>query len=320
MISRCIILVLGCSSLWAGHVRDFTREFTVENHPSLTLDVAVGQIDIVRGSEGRIAIRVVQTLGDEHADDAEGVFDAWQFDFSQESNRVALHAGTRGNVVWDWDPVGQMNCRLEITAPEACDFEFVGHYLQITAGRVDGDLVARLDRGGLFAGQVSGNVSFKADGAQLTLSSVAGRADIDINSGQMLIGSSRGPVTVKSGGGTLEIQQASDSVKVRGETLDVIVGLANPLRNDCDVRTSAGNITLKVEQTAGLLIDAQAPWLGEIKVRDLDLVTQSGGVGKSRLVARLNDGGPRVQLRASGGTITLVGLEPLSSDFAAVVR
>lgn len=318
---RCLTLLFICSSLWAGNTREFTRAFTVEaGRPSLEIDVSAAQIDLRPGPEGQVTVTIMQSIPSAEGSDADSIFDEWAFDFSQQGGRISLRAGSRKSMVWDWDPVRRMQCAIVVTAPVASDLRLLGRNLRINLDELDGKLSVDMDGGSLFAQRVSGDVSVRADSGQVTLSSAGGKVDLKMETGHMLIGTASGPVKVDSSGGLLDIQQADDVVKVRGNTLDVVVGLANPFRADCDVRTSAGSITLKVEQTADLLIDAKAPWLGEVKARGLDFDVKAGRVGSSRLLAQLNDGGPRVLLRASGGIVSIIGLEPLGLPVASLAR
>ncbi len=313
-----LFLFGGASSLLAGNLREITREFVVAGAPTLDLELSIGELEILPGPDGVVKIEVTQSLALDGEERARRALDDWRFEFSQKDDRIAFQGSGRRNLVWDWDPARQVHCAVRITAPLASNVHIQGVQLRTDITRIDGDVTLRMDGGRFFARHIGGVFKARSLGGQVMLSSTAGAVDVDLGTGQVLIGTATGPVEVASQGGTIEIQQAAAAVNIRGATLDVSLGLANPRSGDANVRTAAGSITLKVEQTAGVCIDAAAPWLGEINARGLDLDVKSGSVGSSRLKARLNDGGPKVTLRASGGSVSIVGVEPLGTPLAAV--
>lgn len=313
-----LFLLGAASSLLAGNMREITREFAVAGTPTLDLELSIGELEILPGPDGVVKIEVNQSLALDDEERARRALDDWRFEFSQKDDRIAFQGSGRRNLVWDWDPARQVHCAVRVTIPLACNVNIRGVQLRTDITRIDGDVTLRMDGGRFFARHVGGRFKAKCLGGEVMLSSVAGAVDVDLGTGQVIIGTSTGPVDLSSQGGSVEIQQAASAVNIRGATLDVSLGLANPLRGDANVRTSAGSIILKVEQTADVCIDAAAPWLGEVSTRGLDLDIKSGSDGSSRLKARLNDGGSKVTLRASGGSVSIVGVEPLGTPLAAV--
>ncbi len=312
-IRLIILLLLSSITLWANHSREVSREFVVGAQPTLDIELSQGEMEFVTGPEGVVTVRVVQSLSHENDAQANQAFDDWKFDFSQKGDSVVFRGANRHNLVWDWNPVRAMQCTVTITLPRSSGVAIKGRQLRVSLDRIDGDLSVRMDAGSLFAKRVGGDVSVKTLDGQLTFSSIGGRADLNLQTGQILIGRTEGPLEVNSNGGVLEVQQVTDTVKVSGETLDVILGLANPLKGKVNVSSALGSIVLKVENTANVTIDAAAPWLGAVKTRGLELEILSGRIGSSRLNATLNGGGPLVTLRARGGTVSIIGMEPLGT-------
>lgn len=320
MWSRIITLFLfgAASTLLADSTREITREFAVTGAPTLDLELSIGELEFLPGPDGVVKIEVTQSLSLQDEDRARQALDDWRFDFSQKDDRIAFQGSGRRNLIWDWDPARQVHCTVRVTAPLACNVNIRGVQLRTDITRIDGDVTLRMDGGRFFARHIGGGFKAKSLGGEVMLSSTTGAVDVDLGTGQVLIGTATGPVAVSSQGGAVEIQQAAAAVNISGSTLDVTLGLANPRRGDAKVRTAAGSITLKVEQTADACIDAAAPWLGKVSTRGLDLDITSGSAGSSRLKARLNEGGSKVTLRASGGSVSIVGVDPLGTPLAAV--
>lgn len=321
IVTRIITLLLFTAVTLSGQqVREITREFTVSSAPTLDVDLTFGELEFVPGPAGAVKIEVVQSISLKDEDRARDVLKDWEFTFSQDGATVVFKGSSRQNVIWDWDPVRQVHCSVRITAPVASNVRIKGVQIRTVIEQIDGDLSLRADGGSIHARRVGGKVDARLLGGQLLLSSVQGAIDVNIGNGVVLIGSASGPVHVASQGGSVEIQQAAGSVDIRGDALDVLLGLANPRSGDASVKTTAGSIVLKIEQTANVCIDAAAPWLGEVNARGLELDVLSGSSGSSRLKARLNEGDSRVKLRASGGKVSIVGVEPLGPTIAADLR
>lgn len=311
-VSRYVLCGLFlCGSVLAEQVREQVHEFSVGERPRLSFELPAGAVELVAGEAGVVKVRTRLSLADVEAKRAERVLDVWGFAFEETPHGVRMVGSKRKAVVWDWDPLRNVQVNIEITAPAESDLRIDLTDGSVVIGELHGDADVRLGSGSVFARRITGGARVRGERGLITFGAVEGGVDIAVTSGEIVIGRAEGPVTVSSQGGSVEIQQARDTVRATGSGVDLLVGLTGEARDGSDLNTSGGSVTLKLERDADLVIDARASLFGEVKVRGLPLEVLAGGVGSSRLQARVNAGGPRINLRASGGNVSLIGLEPL---------
>jgi DUF4097 and DUF4098 domain-containing protein YvlB len=82
------------------------------------------------------------------------------------------------------------------------------------------------------------------------------------------------------------------------------VTLTEPLKSDTEFKTSGGDVKVTLPQSAAFDLDASTTG-GEVKARELKITVEDGGVGKRKLVGKVNGGGPKLVLRSSGGDVTV---------------
>jgi hypothetical protein len=75
-----------------------------------------------------------------------------------------------------------------------------------------------------------------------------------------------------------------------------------PLKGDCSLSTSGGEVKVVVDPSARFHLDASTSG-GDVNADGLTITITHGGVGKSDLSGDVNGGGAVLRLRSSGGDI-----------------
>ena len=282
------------------------------------LDVARGVIEVTSGPEGSavdftVTMRVqAEGAAATRVTDHERIFKRMAPRFKADAKRVRMDVADLRQVVFDWDASLQMVIDVRVSVPAGVPLEIRNIAAGVTLGkRHVGDVELKSDSGSLFAETVDGSLSATTHSGSITVGEVTGRGELSSDTGLVLAGRLRGPADLRTSVGSVEIQRASDSLKVRGDNADIILGVSSPVPPSVDLRTSAGSITLNIDQNVAATLDVSAGFLGAVKARGLEFVTRSGGNGGSSLSADLGGGGPVLKIRAGGGSVALVGRAPL---------
>ncbi|MBC8009643.1 MAG: hypothetical protein H7067_06065 [Burkholderiales bacterium] len=285
----------------------------------MLLDVARGVIEVASGPEGSeveftVTMRV-QAKGAAAADnrtDYERVFKRMAPRFKADARRVRMDVADMREVVFDWDASLQMVIDVRVTVPAGVPLEVRNVAAGVTLGkRHVGDVEIRSEAGSLFAETVDGGLIATTHSGSITVGEVTGRSELGSDTGLVLAGRLRGPADVRTSVGSVEIQQAFDVLKVRGDHADIILGVSTPVPEGMDLRTSAGSITLNIDENVAVTVDASTRLLGAVRARGLELMRRSGELGESSFSADLGGGGPVIKVRTGGANVSLVGRAPL---------
>lgn len=298
----------------------------------VVLEVARGVVEVVEGAAGsqvafEVLVRVQKKDFEEGkirllaalAPDREGrlqrevdaVLARLEPRYKADAKRLALKVKDTRGVMFDNDPTLQAIIEVKVTVPPGTNLDLRGVQTGFSAQAFSGDLDLRTESGSYFVQSVSGNFYARSFGGSVTIGEVSGSSDIRSEAGLILAGKLHGPAKLGTSVGSIEVQQAMDTLKMRGDNAELILGLSMPLPKSMDLATSVGSIVVNLDRNVPLTVDASTTPFGTVKARGLSTVIRDGGIGESRLLADVMGGGELMRLRTSGGTIQLVGREPL---------
>ncbi len=139
--------------------------------------------------------------------------------------------------------------------------------------------------GGIEAVNLKGSLRGETSGGSIRLEDVAGDADVHSSGGGIRIRNAGGRVAAETSGGSIDATFARGNA--RGGSLE----------------SSGGGITVALDPTVGLSIDAE----GSHVHSDLPLRVQ-GEISRHSLRGTLGNGGEKLYLHTSGGGVTISGL------------
>jgi hypothetical protein len=332
------VFVIFCSffGVLALRGQDFERQY-VKAFPApaqgVMLDVARGMIEVLDGPAGselkfEVTVRVqkkdfeakkpallrpfeARAREERLQRQVDEVLARLEPRYKSDAKRLAMEVRDPREVVFDSDPTLQAVIEVKVTIPEGLNLTLRGVETGITIQAYQGSLDLKTEAGSYFVKSVSGDFYARTFGGSVTIGEVGGSSDIRSEAGTILAGRLHGPAKLGTSNGSIEVQQACDTLHMRGDDSDLILGVSRPVPKSLDIATSVGRIILNVDTNVALSVDASSAPLGSVKVRGLVTDVRKGGVGESRLQADLLGGGKTARLRTSGGTIQLIGREPL---------
>lgn len=327
-----VVVLLVCG--FRGNAQDLERRFErnfAEVPDRVVLKVARGVIEVVNvPATGELKFIVDLRVQDKTSDDKRGVLSRLTPDllaplkrdvdaafkslaprYQADGKRVEMSVRDSRPIVFDSDPTLQMVITVRVEVPEGKKLEVRSVAAGVVAGDYCGSLDFRGEGGSFFVNSVKGDIFARTTSGSITVGQVSGRTDLSTGSGSILTGKLVGPAKVVTSNGAIEIQQACDTLSVKGDDAEIVLGLSMPLPKSIALATSAGSITLQVDRNLPLTVDAATRLLGKVRTRGLEPVVRRGSFNQSSLLADFNGGGEAVRLRTSWGNIVLVGREPL---------
>lgn len=277
-------------SAQAKIVRLVEKTFTVQPGGTLKAETSGGDIVVKTGAGDQVRVVARQTIRASDDAEADELLKKLELTITQEGNDVVAiskYARKLGGVSFGiWPPV---SVAFEVTVPETYNLELRTSGGDIVSGNLKGKATARTSGGDVMLGHIDGEVQVHTSGGDIVLDHATGPAKLDTSGGDIKVGSVLNTLDASTSGGDI-------SARISGE-----------LKGDCVLGTSGGDIEAMVDASAAFLLDASTSG-GDIRDRNLVLTVESGGHGKSKLVGKVNGGGPRLKLRTSGGDIAVNGV------------
>jgi DUF4097 and DUF4098 domain-containing protein YvlB len=184
---------------------------------------------------------------------------------------------------------------------------------QVTLGEVAGAAKVRSLGGPLQLGQIMGVLTASTRAGDILVDSTRRGGTISTDGGTISLLYTSGPTRLTSGGGDITVRQAASSVTAETTSGDIAITIDPDSKTETiDARTGKGNVILNVPALFGADIDATINTNdpnGDTIVSDLPGLSitreQVGGTTRVRAVGKINGGGEKVVLQATGGDIRI---------------
>lgn len=225
-----------------------------------------------------------------------------------------------------------MNGGLVRREPVKGLFTYATNLGDVRVGEIQGNADVYTGAGQVQLGSVTGSCKVRSLGGPLQLGEIFGELTATTRAGDILVDTARrggtiatrggtirllytsGPTRLISGGGDITVRQAAAPISAETQSGDIAIAVdPTSRRESINARTAKGNIVLNVSSAFGADVEATivtSDPTGDTIVSDipgLSISRDQIGGGKTRVHAtgKLNGGGARVVLEATGGDIRI---------------
>jgi hypothetical protein len=299
--------------LFAGPLLSAVQRVEDQSFPAspglaVRLDTYRGAINVVAGDSNRVRVTVVQTMPADQTEAAQAVLEG--FALVAETKDGALHLTARNprdrstRFTWSKDQRPEIIFTLEVPAHVHLDLQTNDG--SITVDSLSGRMRARAKTGTIFFRQIDGTVDARTETGDVVVSRCTGAVTLRARLGDVRIGMVGGRASLETVEGNIEFQSAHDAVKALTRSGDIKAGFA-AVAEASQVKTALGNISAQLNPEAAFSLKAVSGWG---RVTNRLALEDAGNGGSGRLSGRHNGGGPLLELKASGGRVTI---EPANS-------
>jgi len=313
MSARLVACAASAVLLAAGGLFADTRvERTIPLEPGGTfrLDTDVGSVTIrARAGSG------AHVLFTSRRDDFEERF---RLQFDQGAGTATVTARQRRHSVWFDNDRTRVDVTVEVPFETEVDVRTSGGAIALSATkrparlRSSGgsltveDLDAGLDGdtsgGAVRIHGVTGNARVRTSGGSIEVARIRGSLDADTSGGSVRVETVAGDVKAHSSGGPIHLRDVAGRVDAESSGGSADVAFARGNGKGGRIATSGGGITVSIDPSVGLEIDARADSIHS----DLPLTTR--GSSRESLRGTLNGGGPSLRLDTNGGAVHIRAL------------
>jgi DUF4097 and DUF4098 domain-containing protein YvlB len=326
MVLAAILGFAGAGAIQGTELEgDLEKTFAVTPGGDLAIQADRGSIELKVGADDTLKVKVQRKARASSTAKAEEILAAHEVTFHQDGNRVVVEAKSprlnRG-----WSGRGQnLEVHYEVTLPRRFnpDLHTAGGSIRvpdlagavrtqtaggsIRVGRTEGSVWARTAGGSINVAAATGEVDAETAGGGITVGEGGAGVRVKTAGGSIDVGKVQGRVDARTAGGGIVIGEARAAVRAVTSGGSIRVGLAATPEEDCEIETSAGSIDLQVPASIAANLDAKTS-AGTV-ASDVPVRVQ-GQARRSALEGQLGEGGKRLKLRTSAGSIRIRARAP----------
>jgi hypothetical protein len=299
--------ILAAATAFASAKIDRVVEKSFLVNPGVNLRVATsgGEIRVEPSAGNTVHVTATEHIRASSEADADLILQKLDLVIEQHGNDVVASATFKddGNFHFgSWPPV-EVDFVVTVPPGASADLKTAGG--DIAVGDLGGTVLARTSGGEISLGKIGGEVDATTSGGNVGLVSGQRSVRLSTSGGSITAGRLVGPAELKTSGGDIKIEAADDTVTARTSGGDVRAVFEGLLKGDSSLETSGGDVRATVGDGARFHLAASTSG-GDVNADGLTIKIEHGGVGKSSLSGDVNGGGPRLELRTSGGDVTVI--------------
>ncbi|MDZ7680907.1 MAG: DUF4097 family beta strand repeat-containing protein [Fodinibius sp.] len=147
--------------------------------------------------------------------------------------------------------------------------------------------------------ELKGTIEAQTSGGHIDAASIEGDLYARTSGGHIEVKDSEGSIRVKTSGGHIDLANISGTVEASTSGGGISADL-NAIGRFVDLRTSGGNIEIRVPENLGLNLNLKGSYVST------NLENFSGEVDHNEVNGKLNGGGSKNSAHTSGGTVSLI--------------
>ncbi|MFT6712410.1 MAG: DUF4097 and DUF4098 domain-containing protein YvlB [Arenicella sp.] len=147
------------------------------------------------------------------------------------------------------------------------------------------------------------NVDLKTGGGSIHLSDLKGTVDANTSGGSITLGRIQGDVYVQTSGGAIRVEEVAGNIDAHTSGGSINAKISKQPSDDCRLRTSGGSLTVYLAPQ--IAVDLEASTSGGRVNSEFDV---DGLVKKQKIRGEINGGGPKLELKTSGGSVRIKSL------------
>jgi hypothetical protein len=298
------LLVTACYAYTDGIEDTINKSFTVRPGGTLFLESDLGSVEVRGSGSDKVDIELIREIRTGRESEAERILKEIETGFDQSGNdvKVTLKYDRRG-LERLFNNIGRyLRIKFVITVPERYNLDLYTKGGSISADKIEGTVKTRTSGGSLSFDRIVGEITGRTSGGGITIGDVKGETNVHTSGGSIKIRSAEGPVDAHTSGGGITVEEVMGAIKADTSGGSIKATITSQPKADCRLTTSGGSITVTLGEGIGVDLDAKTS--GGSVSTDFP-VTIQGEIRKNVLAAKINDGGPDLYLRTSGGSIRI---------------
>lgn len=304
-------------SSFSDYEDTITKTFNVKKGQLFYLKSDLGTVEVDTWGRDEVKVTVTRKADTNSKSRAEDIFEDLDLEFDQNSEGVTVRAEYLGPKGWLGER-RRLKLHFAVTVPREfnLDVNTAGGSIQVTdligksdlktsggsiaVGKVDGPVNAKTSGGSIKIQEARGHVVASTSGGSISIGETAGSVNARTSGGGITLDGVTGDTEAYTSGGSLNLKNLSGNVNGSTSGGSIYAELTGKIDRDCSLKTSGGSV--RVFLPRGVSVDLDASTSGGHVETDFPITVQ-GVIKKSSLKGKINNGGPLITLRTSGGSV-----------------
>lgn len=315
------VLLAGCVAPARAQIeQQQSKSFTVSRGGDLSMQVDRGSINLETADTKTLKIEVVRKARGLSRAEAEELFAEHEIRFEQDGNQISVKAefkkaGPRGVA-----RRSRLQVEYTVSLPKEFNVDLKTSGGSIRLADLSGQARLATSGGNLSLATIAGPVWGRTSGGSISLDGAEHSAELATSGGNIQVGDVSASVNAQTSGGSIRITRVSGNVmaKTSGGNIElgrvtgmfsaetsggsISAAVAGPLAEASRLETSGGNIRLSIAEKTALDLDARASGAGVSTDVPVAVIEKQE---RGALRGTINGGGPLLNLRTSGGSISI---------------
>jgi DUF4097 and DUF4098 domain-containing protein YvlB len=274
--------------------RVIEKSFDVQPGGTLTLDTQGGKVSIEGWSRDEVRV-MVELKGTSRAmEDLDITFES-----SRNDVTVKSEFRRRRSLFGDWNR--RLNISFQVMVPYEYNVKCKTSGGGITLGKIEGTVEGRTSGGSINADELKGGIFLSTSGGPIRVGRLHGDVVVRTSGGGITVDGLYGTLEARTSGGPIRMNDIEARVDARTSGGGITLSATGENRG-IDLRTSGGGINVTMDESINGRISARTS--GGRVTTDFPVMVQ-GGMSSNTLEGTINNGGPDIVLRTSGGGIRI---------------
>ena len=265
--------------------RDFEDRIEAEPGGQLFVELPSGEVEVESHDEDEVRVEV----------NVSGFASRARFRLTREGRDVRFEID-RGGLGW----LSGGRVRARVRVPELFSVHIQTRGGKIEVEGIEGDVLARTLGAAIKVSEIEGDVDLYTRGGKIEADEIDGDVRGETSGGPLDVEEVSGAVWLATSGGSIEAKDVHGPVEAETRGGSIKVRFTGPPAGH--IESTGGSIEIELPEGEGMELDAAALG-GRVELDgEFEVI---GSVGRSRVQGRVGEGGERLRVRSTGGSIKL---------------
>lgn len=274
--------------------RVIEKSFDVRPGGLLSVESRLGKIDVRGWDRDEVQVRIEIEGRSEYIDDIEFYIESSLdgVEIRAEIPRVRSLFGRWGRGI---------NIAYTLMVPFEYDVKLRTSGGGISVKKIDGDIDGRTSGGGIRTEELTGVINLTTSGGGIQADRLKGTIVLKTSGGSIAVNGALGDLSAQTSGGPIRLSDIEGKVDARTSGGGITLRYLGE-NEGINLRTSGGSVTVHLPEEIDANISARTS--GGSVSTDFPITVQ-GSLSRSSIEGTINNGGPDIVLRTSGGSIRI---------------
>lgn len=274
------------------------EEFSVSGPGNLEVQTSGGHITVNASESNKVRVEMYVRKNGRELSPSDTDLDDFDINISQSGNSITAYAKRDNNRGWKFWNNNNISISFVVYTPRdmSTDLKTSGGHIE-TDG-LKGNQKLSTSGGHLELTNLMGTVEARTSGGHIDIRDFEGEMSARTSGGHINVENAEGSIKLRTSGGHIDLERISGTVEASTSGGGINADIAS-IGQFIDLRTSGGNVSVRVPDGIGLDLDLKGS-----RVRT-ELKNFSGKVERDEVEGTINGGGPKLSARTSGGSVRI---------------